>query len=217
MESESVVFNGITYRRYPESKRRSDALYFTPNGTHRAKGVGRLHEEIWKAANGPIPDGYHVHHVDHDALNNSLDNLACIPKREHIDHHAEERKTAGRYQTPEWLAHLDSARAKASEWHGSPEGIEWHRENGRQAWVGREPVLAVCDQCGKTFDSLMPGRFCSNKCKSAWRRDSGVDDVERQCVRCGQVFTVNKYSKKSHCSRSCAMKDAREKERLNRT
>ena len=39
-----------------------------------------IHRLLWEAANGPVPDGYVVDHIDRNTLNNSLDNLRAIPK-----------------------------------------------------------------------------------------------------------------------------------------
>lgn len=204
MTSESVVFRGITFRRYPDSKRRTDRLYFAPNGTYRAKGMGRLHEEIWKAAHGPIPEGHHIHHVDHDPLNNDLSNLACITAAEHVEHHAKSKKADPRYTSPEWLEHLARNRVKAAEWHRSPKGRAWHSQHAIRAAAQKPLSAGVCDQCGNAFTSKSPQRFCSNKCKSAWRRASGVDNETRDCKLCGSGFTVNKHARVMYCSRSCA-------------
>lgn len=44
---------------------------------------------IWSEVNGPIPEGYHVHHRDGDFTNNQLKNLECISASEHMRlHHA---------------------------------------------------------------------------------------------------------------------------------
>jgi endogenous inhibitor of DNA gyrase (YacG/DUF329 family) len=209
MKSESIKFNGITFRRYPESERRSDRVYFTPGAWDKARGVGRLHEEIWKAANGPIPEGHHIHHLDHDPLNNDLSNLACLSEAEHHSHHGNAEDGQTRLHSPEHMAHLDSIRGAAAEWHSTPEGIEWHREHGRKVMAERPLLSGTCEQCGNAFLSKMPLRFCSNSCKTAWRRASGLDDETRQCARCGADFTVNKYARKNYCSRSCASKAAR--------
>lgn len=47
-----------------------------------------IHRHVWEEANGPIPDGWHVHHIDHDPLNNDLSNLVAMPAEEHRAHHA---------------------------------------------------------------------------------------------------------------------------------
>ena len=199
---ETVVYNGITFRRYPESKRASDRNYFKPNSVHVRKGVEHLHREIWKAERGAIPDGYHVHHKDQDTANNSIDNLECIPQIEHIRIHNElmsdEHKDMLR-------ARMDVIRPLTKEWHASPEGIEWHKQHAIDAGFGKfDPVEKSCDQCGKTYDAATTRtRFCSNNCKSAYRRTSGVDNETRQCARCGKDFTCNKYSPVTCCSGSC--------------
>jgi hypothetical protein len=50
---------------------------------HGNRGDRTLHRLIWTEANGPIPDGYEIHHEDRDKTNNDLSNLRCLPKPEH--------------------------------------------------------------------------------------------------------------------------------------
>jgi hypothetical protein len=209
MQSETIVFNGIRFRRYPESKLRSARVYFTPGMADKLNGFGTLHQEIWKSAHGPIPDGFHIHHIDHDPLNNSIDNLTCMSEREHHQHHGRSESQQMRLRSPEWLDHLADLRVLAAGWHSTPEGIEWHKAHGAATWQNRVKRSGTCEQCGDAFASLKPLRFCSNKCKSAWRRDTGMDDETRMCGLCGTEFTVNKYARKNYCSRSCASKVGR--------
>lgn len=42
-----------------------------------------MHRDVWEFHNGPIPDGYDVHHRDENKLNNDIGNLECLPKSEH--------------------------------------------------------------------------------------------------------------------------------------
>jgi hypothetical protein len=49
------------------------------------------HRWIWEQEHGPIPGGYHIHHKDHDQLNNDLANLQLIEAGEHWKHHGELR------------------------------------------------------------------------------------------------------------------------------
>ena len=67
-------------------------------------------------------------------------------------------------------------------------------------------MIVKCVVCGKEFEAINNGqnRFCSNKCKSKWRRDSGVDNETRICKHCGKEFVANKYSKTKFCSRKCS-------------
>ena len=201
--SETVVFNGITFRRYPDSPHWSDRAYFRPGISHAQRGVQALHQEVWKAANGgaPIPPGYQVHHADGDPSNNAPENLRLVTRAEHDEEHRTERTERGRANPPS-----DAARAAAAEWHRSEEGRAWHREHGARTWEGREPENRVCAQCNAVFQTLdrkKATRFCSNKCKAAARRASGVDDVVRVCGVCGEEYTVSRYSKARTCSRKC--------------
>jgi len=200
---EEVEFNGLTFYRYPSALIRERRVYFRAPSQHRARGVGYLHQEVWKAAHGPIPEGYHIHHIDHDPLNNALENLAAVPAAEHQTHHH-----AGQ-ATPAKLAHLERIRYLTKAWHASEEGRRWHSQHGIDAWAKRQPIEKVCDQCSAAFECMSRrdnDRFCSNKCKSAWRRASGLDDVDKTCVTCGATFRANKYAKSRNCSRACGAK-----------
>lgn len=41
------------------------------------------HRRVWSEAHGPIPDGFHVHHIDGDRSNNALENLRAVSFAEH--------------------------------------------------------------------------------------------------------------------------------------
>jgi HNH endonuclease len=47
---------------------------------------------LWIEVKGEIPLGYHIHHIDNDYTNNSIDNLKCIKGGEHTRLHLSERK-----------------------------------------------------------------------------------------------------------------------------
>lgn len=57
-----------------------------------------LHRYVWEEANGPIPEGYVVHHKDGNIYNNALWNLELMLKEEHDLHHQndEERRESKR-------------------------------------------------------------------------------------------------------------------------
>ncbi len=48
------------------------------------------HRLVWEDANGPIPEGFQIHHRNHDRTDNRLSNLECVDtvthKRLHVGH-----------------------------------------------------------------------------------------------------------------------------------
>lgn len=164
----------------------------------------RLHRAVYALYNGEIPEGYHVHHVDHDKSNNEPENLIAISSKDHMRLHGLELTDEQREARRDNLT--QNARPAASEWHRSDEGRAWHYEHYKQMKDALYVHVAlVCDNCSKEFEGIPSrSRFCSNNCKSAWRRKAGLDDVDRKCPSCGRIFRTNKYSKAACCSRSCA-------------
>jgi hypothetical protein len=214
VRSETVIFQGIAFRRYPDSRCWSDRVYYKPHvGDHR-RGVESLHREIWKAHHGPIPPGWQVHHKDGRALNNDPANLDCLPAGLHHQHHAQHLSDEARARARAWIAQI---RPLAAAWHRSEAGRQWHREQMRRVWAAKTPQPYACTHCGRVASSLAPAksRYCTNACKSAARRQAKVDDVERVCAHCGDTFRVNRYAPTQTCSRSCGafMRWARRRER----
>lgn len=207
---ERVRFNKIVYRRYPNSKNESDRKYFRCGKGDVRRGYGYLHRDVWVYHHGWIPESYHVHHRDGDPGNNRLANLEVLTPEEHSRRHP---------FTPARLEglreNLDAARVKASEWHRSAEGREWHREHGREVWRNRAEHERICGHCGKKYRTKVTGKqpkYCSLNCRAYARRKRGDDVEERACITCGQSFRINKYSPTKNCSRKCAMQGRRRQE-----
>ena len=158
-----------------------------------------LHRYVWECNYGEIPKGFEIHHIDGDKRNNDIKNLIMIPSKDHRSLHA---KTV----TERKKQHLDNIRDLTKDWHASDEGRKWHKEH-YEKMKNKLHITRnfVCEMCGKDFTSTKAAsRFCSNACRSAWRRKSGLDDVVRICPICGKKITVNKYSKTVCCSLKCA-------------
>lgn len=162
----------------------------------------RLHIYVWEKYNGKVPKGYHVHHIDHDTNNNYIENLMLMEKYEHLSYHAslqDKCKLRDNLNT--------YARPKAIEWHKSEKAKEWHMKHYlKMKDKLHKRIVIVCEVCKKEKEVGFGGcgnRFCSNKCKSQYRRNAGVDNVIRKCEVCGEEFDINKYSSRRFCSKEC--------------
>jgi len=161
----------------------------------------RAHRWVWKNHHRSIPKGYHIHHRDEDRSNNVIGNLELLTPSEHVKKHFTEERRA------KFLKIAEENRELTKAWHKSPEGKAWHKAHGILLWKNRKPIKKKCGRCLLQFSTkTFHQQFCSNNCKSAWRRSQGLDNEERTCALCEKAFTVNRYSKAKCCSISCGRK-----------
>lgn len=141
---ECQVFNGTRYYRLP------DRGYFA----RRVPGMRYMHRDVWEHHHGPIPDGYHVHHVNEDKGDNRVENLQLLRAFDHLSHHA-----------------------KHSEWVGSEQNKRQLREAGKLARSGRKTRVGHCDECEAAFETVaINRRFCGKGCryKADYRRSASL-------------------------------------------
>lgn len=184
----SQTFNGKTYYQY-------EGRYFTRHDK-------KMHRDVWEFYNGEIPKGHHIHHIDGDVTNNDISNLQLMEAKEHLKMEGKKRAITN----PQWFVDFQAKGIlKAKEWHKSEEGREWHSKNGIISFVKRQPKIMNCSLCGKQYETTKyaNAKFCSNNCKSAHRRLTGIDNVKRNCVVCGVEFECNKYTHQRKCKRGC--------------
>lgn len=188
-------FNGVRFTRT------YDTSYFknmkvTPHGMHRY---------VWKFYNGPIPEGYEIHHKDGNKANNDISNLECLERCEH-------KRLHGRMLTEEdreWRRkNLEvNARPKASEWHGSLEGRKWHSQHAKN--MKKCEVKCICQQCGKEFSTWNINKhtkkFCSGACQQKYLRQTAPKNISGVCIICGKKFITDKYHSSITCSKSCGV------------
>ena len=160
----------------------------------------RLHRFIWEYYNSEIPAGYDIHHKNHNKEDNEIENLELILSKDHQKLHGKELTDEQRRKKAENV--VCKANPQAREWHRSEKGREWHKQHYESMKSELHTVKEyTCQQCGKTYKAVENGqnRFCCNNCKAAYRRQAGIDNVERECEICGQKFITNKYSKAKYC------------------
>ena len=56
-------------------------------GKDKSKLKIRIHRLMYKVFKGSIPEGYVVHHKDHNKLNNTPNNLILMRQDEHVSYH----------------------------------------------------------------------------------------------------------------------------------
>lgn len=191
---ECIVLDGIRF--YP-----SKQGYWV--GSIGPKKIKRMHIYVWEKHYGPVPPGCIIHHIDGNKGNNSIENLRLVTRGQHGAIHAPENAERNR------VIMAEHAMPAAIEWHKSDAGRAWHKEQYAKT-IGEkwdDMVTKNCEVCGKPFQCPSPvaykSRFCSNNCKSQFRRDSGVDNVTVSCEICGSTFETNKYAKQRFCSPEC--------------
>ena len=193
-------FNGRRYYRRPG-----------PAGYYRTDpkfGGTYMHRDVWVFHNGPITSDDHVHHIAGAPANNAIDNLEIMHSRDHAMHHW---KHDGPHSTAceAWLATIRPMAAKARQ---HPHVRAKLSAAAKKGAAERVPVTLQCAHCGRDYSVKWNGKnkFCSRVCKHYARKASGVDNVERICVRCGTPFLADKYIRKEHCSKSCSGRTAAE-------
>lgn len=150
-----------------------------------------LHRQIYLDHFGPIPDGYDVHHVDGNPLNNVPSNLMALSKEDHRRHHA-----MLNVQDPEYMRRtLGSPRRK------------------------QPPTLPLnCVICGKNFMACVPeARYCSSKCNTRGIRAKPKNQETRVCLICGNQFTRYHAERTKTCSTRCGRAMMWERRKSNQT
>ena len=178
MPSESIIFNGIKFRRYPQSKNRTERVYYVPHSGHRRKGVGRLHEEVYKTFYGTIPKGFCIHHKDENPLNNDPANLELLLRADHQRKHNAERlkDPETRRKNAEHLRAI-VASGKAHEWHKTEEGRKHCRDNAKYLHGEKRKKVFSCTVCQSIYRTWNTGKnlYCGKRCQAKANRLRNAD------------------------------------------
>jgi hypothetical protein len=142
-----TTWNGETWKVYRSG-------YFTNS---RLK---HLHRAKWEKLRGPIPTGHHIHHKDHDKLNNRISNLECISAGEHARRHMQ-----GFVVTAEHQAKMQAGRRN---------NIVAYEAKRKASLAARPNIVVICQWCEKSFEARRTNRrTCSQYCRDQKRYYKG--------------------------------------------
>lgn len=116
-------------RKYPPARGS-----ITPFGYRRITCKDRRHRFehvlVWEQHYGPVPDGFEIHHVNEDKLDNRIENLRLVNRLEHKRLHSGCIKFG-----KTWLKRCRRCR--------------WYRDIETEFYVypGRNGVMGICRRC----------------------------------------------------------------------
>ncbi len=124
----------------PEKTRTKRRYYWT------GRAWKPQYRAVWEYFHGTQPDGYHIHHSDFNALNDTIENLALMAAEEHHALHGEKMRgdnnPARRLMSDEWRHNIgDSVRGAKNGNYGRTHSEETRRvmrEKSEQRWAGSE-------------------------------------------------------------------------------
>ena len=185
------------YNRYRFRRDKSTGYYLSSRKIGEKRK--RLHVYIWENEVGEIPEGLSIHHIDGNKSHNEISNFCLMKNSEHCSLHS--RQYFENHPDKVLQNINEKVRPKAIEWHKSDAGRKWHKIHYLSTSEKmHRPRDYICGYCGKPYTSTTGfSKYCSNKCKSAARRASGVDDVLKTCKICGEGYYANRYQKTERC------------------
>jgi hypothetical protein len=186
-----------SYRKYFGKK-----FYKTPDGYWQNMMPIHAHRWVWINHFGAIPQGMDIHHKDGDKSNNEIENLEMLSRSDHLKRHWQE----GRFDLDQRRIQL----AEARKWLSIPQGRKKQSEDAKEGWKNRKQVAYQCKGCNKDkFTYQKKSDFCSDACRSRWKRQNKPNPIEIICLVCKDPFIKDKSDKKLICSRNCSGKMAR--------
>jgi HNH endonuclease. len=192
----SIKYDGYTWTKKPRGYYQSTVR--CTDGSRK----NWLHQYVYEQVNGSIPEGYEVHHKDHNKENNDISNLELLSPAEHQAEHTEQSKANG-YKLADYVAaNFDEVQALAKKGKSG----EYIGKNKRRK-IPNQPIKCVC--CATEFTPSNKARkdtkFCSNSCRDEWH---GAHAKECECKECGAVFKPSSRSAR-YCSDDCRSANAK--------
>lgn len=163
-------FNGVTYRKQPDSENRAYGHYVASVGIQRA---------VWSYHHGEIPDGHSIHHIDEDKDNNNAENLQCLSNEEHSHTHYSKGNPVAESVKRKFTCEFCGQEYEATDVGLNRYCSKQCRDKARRQ---RRCVERVCVICGKTFWQSRDHRAktCSTAC-AVKLRDQTKQITRKDC------------------------------------
>ena len=149
-----AIFNGKKY-------------YLEKSGKYYRYGKKRLHVDIYEYHYGEVPKGFHVHHIDFNPLNNSLENLVALSAGDHRKiHNAAKRRELTCGHCAKVFMAVRKTRKYCSD--TCQQSARYHRRDDHKEFP--------CAICGKNFvkNRYSKSSTCSRPCAiHKWRQVNG--------------------------------------------
>lgn len=100
----------------------------------------KVHRVVWMIHNGEIPDGYEIDHINHDKLDNRIENLRCVPKIDNGRNQSKHRHNTSGFTGVGWMSNCKKWRAEIrinnkTIYLGSFDDIEMAKKARREAEI----------------------------------------------------------------------------------
>lgn len=98
-----------------------------------------LHRIIWEKHNGEIPEGYQIHHIDGNKLNNDISNLQMLSAEEHTKlHMLKDNPNKGKTRSLETKMKLSKQRNNTGYFRVSKEYGKQYKKGFRYRYIYKE-------------------------------------------------------------------------------
>lgn len=121
----------------------------------------QIYHLVWEVFNGPVPKGYVIHHIDHNKLNDRLDNLMMMTKSEHSIHHLTGRKASK--ETKEKMSKIHKGQIISEEQKlaisRANSGRKWNDEQRKHLSEARKGMKLTDNHKKKISISLLGNQY----------------------------------------------------------